>query len=119
MKTNEIDYELTERAYSRGAHKPAWFDNHKGLTFKCVSGSSPNNEWYAFQNEQEAQEMLIQHGGSHQTYIDQFVAIHHGEGWTHYHVEDCTWNEDTEEYDVKEGAEPASLQDVFWSQSAF
>ena len=102
--------------YARQSHAPDWYERTNYLHVCATSGTSPFNEWYAFQSEQEAHDLACSFKS--QSFIDEFVLV--GEGLTSkfYHVADVTFDDDCEAT-ANPGTTPACLQSMVDAESAF
>ena len=102
--------------YERQASEPEWFNKNEDHFYHAVtSGSSPSNEWYEFESEEDALEFALTFES--QSVIDHFTRATTKDGchrWFH--------NEDVSSFDcytVKKGAAPASFADLAQAESPF
>ena len=101
---------MKEFNYARQSHAPDWYDRTNHLHVAATSGTSPFNEWYGFQSEQDAHDMACRFKS--QSFIDEFVNI---EG-RFYHSEDVMWDRDDTPLSEKT---PACLQRMVDAESSF
>lgn len=98
--------------YAQSATAPEWFQSDDSKIYvAATSGSSPFNEWYEFDDRDDALD-LIRTTFDSQSFIDGFVE------WSgeYYYAEDVTWDGDIPR--VEKGAE-ADLQDIINAESRF
>lgn len=76
--------------YVKQAHKPEFFDKSNPLHVSATSGTSPNNEWYAFDSHQDAIDEISKF--SSEVFVDGMM-IFKGEL---YSIEDLNFNLDFE-----------------------
>ena len=101
---------MKEFNYAKQAYAPDWYDRHNPLHVAATSGTSPFNEWYAFQSEQDAHD--IAGSFKSQSFLDEFVNIK----GRFYHTEDVMWDRDDTPLSEKT---PACLQSMVDAESAF
>ena len=107
---------MKEYNYAKQAHAPDWYDRTNYLHVCATSGTSPFNEWYAFQSEQDAHDIAC--GFNSQSFIDAFVLVGEGSTAKFYHMEDVTMDDDCEAT-ANPGTTPACLQSMGDAESAF
>ena len=111
--------------YASQSHAPSWFDPAEPLHVSATSGSSPFNEWYAFNSYEDAYHVIA--GFSSQSFIDDFVQVDDEQEF--YHHDDVTSEEVFKRgfpvdgyvttHKPKEGASPACLQSLIDAESRF
>jgi len=112
MTTNEITN------YAQQSNKPEWFQSNESHIYACAtSGSSTFNEWYEFENREQAI-AYINNMFSSQSFIDRYT-FHNGE---FYEYDDCHWVENDDysgDYIPNDDAEPVSIDELIVVQSRF
>ena len=108
---------MKEFNYARQSHAPDWYDRLNPLHVAATSGTSPFNEWYAFQSEQDAHD--IAGSFKSQSFIDEFVLVGEGSTSKFYHVDDVTMDDDLCDVTANSGTIPACLQSMVDAESAF
>ena len=116
--------------YARQSNQPEWFwgcvfNQSFGHFFHAVtSGSSPFNEWYEFESEEDALEFALTFES--QSVIDQFsrVTVEGKERWYHNDEVGIGSNpyasfDEEEGYAVQQGSKPASFADLAQAESPF
>ena len=117
---------MKEFNYARQSHAPDWYDRLNPLHVAATSGTSPSNEWYGFQNEQDAHDLACSFKS--QSFIDEFVLVGEGSTAKFYHVDDVT--DDGDEHGLVNPVPlrswisgkmttPACLQSMVDAESAF
>tara|TARA_R100001129_G_scaffold22811_1_gene14372 strand:+ start:1567 stop:1917 length:351 start_codon:yes stop_codon:yes gene_type:complete len=110
--------------YAKQSHQPEWFwgcvfNKSFGHFFHAVtSGSSPFNEWYEFEREEDALEFALRFES--QSVIDHFTRATAEDGrerW--FHNDDVSSFDEVDGYTVKKGATPASFADLAQAESPF
>jgi len=104
--------------YKQQESQPAWFkENDDHFYHSVTSGSSPFNEWYEFESEEDALNFALTFES--QSVIDHFsrVTVEGKERW--YDNDDVIYVDDTEEYTVTPDATPASFADLAQAESRF
>ena len=81
LTTTKLDFR-----YHQGPFAPEWFDSCDPYHYAITSGTSPFNEWYGFNNDEDVHELA--HSFTSQTFIDEFVFLEDRNAW-HY-SEDMT-----------------------------
>jgi len=81
MTIPEIDFK-----YHQGPYAPDWFDNADSYHYAITSGTSPFNEWYGFNNDEDVYKLA--HSFTSQTFLDDFIFLEDQNAW-HY-SEDMT-----------------------------
>lgn len=102
----------TEYNYAQQSRQPDWFDPNNALHVSATSGSSPFNEWYAFESRRQAVADLS--GAANQSYVDNFVELD-GEI---YHTDDVDFDEFGNSA-IRPSARPADLAEIVRAQSRF
>jgi len=72
--------------YHKGSHAPDWFKQTNPHHYAITSGTSPFNEYYGFNNDDDVYKLA--HSFTSQSFIDQFVYIEDKKAW--HHFEDLT-----------------------------
>jgi len=96
--------------YKQQETQPAWFNENDDHFYHSVtSGSSPFNEWYEFETEEDALDFALTFES--QSVIDHFsrVTVHEKERW--YHSEDVPA--------LSHWTAPASFADLSQAESRF
>lgn len=105
--------------YKQQANEPDWFNENDDHFYHSVtSGSSPSNEWYEFQSEEDALNFALTFES--QSVIDYFsrVTVDGKERW--YHNDDVGLHTHwTDPCPVIEGTPPASFADLAQAESRF
>ena len=106
--------------YKQQESQPAWFKEDDDHFYHSVtSGSSPFNEWYEFESEEDALDFALTFES--QSVIDHFIRATTEDGrdrW--FHVEDVEVMADGWEPAVaKQDAEPASFAELAQAESRF
>ena len=104
--------------YKQQESQPAWFkENDDHFYHSVTSGSSPFNEWYEFESEEDALNFALTFES--QSVIDHLsrVTVEGKERW--YDNDDVIYVDDTEEYTVTPDATPASFADLAQAESRF
>ena len=99
--------------YAQQAHKPEWYkaDNTK-LYHAATSGSSPLNEWYEFDNREDAID-LINSAFESQSFIDSF-SFFNGD---YYREDEIIWDGDSIQNLVN--LQPAEIGEMVDAESRF
>ena len=98
--------------YEKQASRPDWYQSDENKTYAAAtSGSSPFNEWYEFDDRDDALQ-IIQTEFRSQSFVDNFVE------WAgeYYYTTDVQWDGDIPL--VEKGAE-ADIQDMVNAESKF
>lgn len=105
--------------YHRGANAPEWFDKSDPYHYDITSGSSPFNEWYAFENDEDVHELA--HSFESQSFIDGFIFVvseniyyHFDDVVGHLNDDKCSYH-----YTPKEGTSPADARSMLEAESPF
>ena len=104
--------------YKQQESQPAWFkENDDHFYHSVTSGSSPFNEWYEFESEEDALDFALTFES--QSVIDRYsrVTVDGKDRW--YDNDDVIYVDDTEEYTVTPDATPASFADLAQAESRF
>ena len=105
--------------YERQASEPEWFNKNEDHFYHAVtSGSSPFNEWYEFEREEDALDFCLIFYS--QSVIDHFTRATAGDGrerW--FHNDDVSNFDEVNGYTVKKGSTPASFADLAQAESSF
>ena len=106
--------------YEQQANEPNWFNHHASHFYhRVTSGSSPSNEWYEFESEEDALDFALTFES--QSVIDHFIRATTEDGrdrW--FHDEDIEVMADGWEPAVaKQDAEPASFAELAQAESRF
>tara|TARA_Y100001963_G_scaffold131498_1_gene189003 strand:- start:5 stop:334 length:330 start_codon:yes stop_codon:yes gene_type:complete len=104
--------------YKQQESQPAWFKEDDDHFYHSVtSGSSPFNEWYEFEREEDALDFALTFES--QSVIDRYsrVTVDGKDRW--YDNDDVIYVDDTEEYTVTPDATPASFADLAQAESRF
>ena len=105
--------------YARQSNQPDRFEENWDHFFYAVtSGTSPSNEWYEFESEEDALEFALTFES--QSVIDHFsrVTVEGKERW--YHNDDVGLHTHwTAPCPVEEGTPPASFADLAQAESPF
>ena len=107
--------------YKQQENQPAWFNENEDHFYHSVtSGSSPFNEWYEFETEDDALGFALTFEG--QSVIDHYcrVTVDGKDRW--YELDDVTFADpqSIDTYAVpNEGATPASFADLSQAESRF
>ena len=105
--------------YARQSHQPEWFEENWDHFYHAVtSGTSPSNEWYEFESEEDALEFALSFES--QSVIDHFTRATTKDGrerW--FHNEDVSSFDEVDGYTVKKDATPASFADLAQAESPF
>ena len=104
--------------YKQQESQPAWFkENDDHFYHSVTSGSSPFNEWYEFESEEDALDFALTFES--QSVIDRYsrVTVDGKDRW--YDNDDVIYVDDTEEYSVTPDATPASFADLAQAESRF
>jgi len=105
---------LSHYKYHRGANAPEWFDKSDPYHYDITSGSSPFNEWYAFENDEDVHGLA--HSFESQSFIDGFVFIKSENSF--YHLEDAmTYSID--QFKPKKDTLPADARSMLEAESPF
>ena len=100
--------------YHRGAYAPDWFNKSEHNHYDITSGTSPFNEWYSFENDEDVHELA--HTFRSQSFIDEFIFIESEKRF--YHLEDVmTYGID--QFKPKENAVPADARSMLEAESPF
>ena len=112
--TNTIDFK-----YHQGPYKPDWFDKSDPSHYDITAGTSPFNEWYGFNNDDDVHELAWLFTSQH--FIDKFVFLEKENKW--YDVDDVHehLNEDkcSYFYTPKTGAVHANGREILEAESRF
>ena len=106
--------------YDQQSTKPNWYENDDSKIYVCATnGTSPFNEWYEFDDRREALE-LIATTFKAPSFMDQFLWV----GKEIYLREDvCPKSietaENSDDYVILPGADPADLGDIIAAESRF
>tara|TARA_R100000664_G_C2692738_1_gene96175 strand:- start:151 stop:504 length:354 start_codon:yes stop_codon:yes gene_type:complete len=111
--------------YARQSHQPEWFEENWDHFYHAVtSGTSPSNEWYEFESEEDALEFALTFES--QSVIDQFSRVTVGEKERWYHNDEVgigsnpyASSDEEEGYAVQQGSKPASFADLAQAESPF
>ena len=99
--------------YSRQPNQPDFFKPENPLHFSATAGTSPFNEWYAFDSEEDAFNAVASF--TSQSFMDEMM-IHKG---TLYYYDDLTWNDEGAILEVREGAVLNDFQNAIQLESRF
>lgn len=104
--------------YKQQESQPAWFkENDDHFYHSVTSGSSPFNEWYEFESEEDALDFALTFES--QSVIDHYcrVTVDGKDRW--YDNDDVISFDEVDGYTVEEGAKPASFADLAQAESRF
>ena len=105
--------------YKQQANQPSWFNENDDCFYHAVtSGSSPFNEWYEFEREEDALKFALTFES--QSVIDHFTRATTEDGrdrW--FHNDDVSSFDEMDGYTVKKDATPASFADLAQAESRF
>ena len=103
--------------YARQCRKPDWYDaDDTKLYYDATFGSSFLNEWYEFDDREDALKYISTHF-EHQTFIDEFTFANDGEL---YSQDDVVYiDEGWGGADPHPNAKPADIADAVWAESSF
>tara|TARA_Y100000114_G_scaffold104075_1_gene97251 strand:+ start:559 stop:894 length:336 start_codon:yes stop_codon:yes gene_type:complete len=105
--------------YARQSHQPEWFEENWDHFYHAVtSGSSPFNQWYEFESEEDALEFALRFES--QSVIDHFevAAFDSKDRW--FHREDIAVMADGWDPAIaKKDARPAAFADLAQAESPF
>lgn len=115
MKTSKT----TPVLYAKQPRKPEWFDESNPMHLSATSGSSPFNEWYAFQTRRDAVEWL-RDTNPPQPFVDKYILFNNDYyEWDAFTPESVETMQDADDLVLKPGAEPADLSDLVADASRF
>ena len=105
--------------YYQGPYQPDWFDNADPYHYAITRGTSPFNEWYAFEHDDDVHELA--HSFTSQTFIDDFVFLENENKWydiddvnEHLNDDDCSFS-----FTPKPGTSPADERSMLEAESRF
>lgn len=106
--------------YNQQANQPEWFNKNEDHFYHAVtSGTSPSNEWYEFESEEDALDFALTFES--QSVIDHFTRATTEDGrdrW--FHHEDIAKHADGwEPAEASPSAKPASFADLAQAESRF
>ena len=100
--------------YKQQSSQPEWYNqNPDSIYLSATSGNSPFNEWYEFENREEAIRFINERFHS-QAFHDKFVSY---EG-DYYDLEDCDHN-DNEDFCPRKDSHAVDLNDIIHAESKF
>ena len=105
--------------YHQGPYAPDWFEQSNRYHYAITAGTSPFNEYYGFNNDDDLHELA--HSFTSQSFIDGFVYIEDEKAWYHYedvneHIKD---DECSVYYTAKPGTSPADARAMLEAESRF
>ena len=114
MITTEIDYK-----YHQGSHAPDWFEQSNPHHYAITAGTSPFNEWWGFNNDDEVYELAWIF--ETRSFIDNFVFVRKEQSWYHFDDVDEHLNDDecSVYYTAKPGTSPADARAMLEAESRF
>ena len=105
--------------YHQGPYAPDWFDTADPCHYDITRGTSPFNEWWGFNNDDDLHKLA--HSFSSQTFIDGFVYVEDEKAWYHYEDVNEHFNDDecSVYYTAKDGAWIADERAMLEAESRF
>ena len=99
--------------YAKQTTRPDWYQSDDSKIYEAATfGTNPSNEWYEFDDRQDALDLINQTFGS-QTFIDTFIN-HNGD---YYLCEEIIWDGDS--IQNLANLEPAELGEMVAAESQF
>ena len=110
----EVDYK-----YHQGSYAPDWFEQSNPHHYAITMGTSPFNEFYAFNNDDDVHELVWIFKS--QSFIDGFCFVDQEQSWYHFDDVDEHLNDDecSVYYTAKPGTSPADARSMLEAESRF